>query len=300
MTRFLLSGASGFLGTALRVRLATQGHEVVRLVRRQPATATEFAWDPAAGEIDGRAFAGVDVVVNLSGAAIFGLPWTPARRQLLRTSRTQTTGTLASALADLARAGTAPALLQASGIAVYGTERAAVPHTEDSPAARDYLAQLVVDWEAAADPAREAGVRVVAMRTSPVLDRGGGAFRLMRLAWSVGGGAVLGDGRQRMPMITLEDYLRFVLWAAETPEAYGPYNLTIPEPTTNREFTDALAHRLHRPRILRLPAGLVRAPLGEQADQLLGDLFVVPRRPLEQGFSFTAPDVETTVAAASA
>ena len=136
------------------------------------------------------------------------------------------------------------------------------------------------------------------LRTSPVLDRSGGPFRLMKIAWSLGGGAVLGDGPQRMPMISLEDYLRFVIWAAETDRASGPYNLTIPEPTTNAEFSDILAAELHRPRFLRAPAALLRLPLGELAEQLVGDINAVPRRALEQGFAFVAPDVRTTVRAA--
>ena len=296
--KWLLAGASGFLGTALRVRLATDGHEVVRLVRREPATATEYRWDPDAFEIDSDALDGVDVVVNLSGVGVANWVWTPERRKLLLSSRVNPSRTLAAALADRAAAGTAPVLIQAGGIAVYGTGHSFVPHTEDSPAGSDFLAQLVVAWEQAADPAAEAGVRVVLLRTSPVLDRSGGSFRLMKTAWSLGGGAVLGDGAQRMPMISLEDYLRFLGWAAENEEVSGPYNLTIPEPTTNAEFSDTLAAELHRPRFLRAPAALLRAPLGELAEQLVGDMFVVPRKALEQGFVFVAPDVRTTVRAA--
>lgn len=296
--KWLLAGASGFLGTALRVRLAEQGHEVVRLVRREPASAAEYSWDPDAFEMNTDALAGVDAVVNLCGVGVASWPWTPERRKLLLSSRVNPSRTLAAALADVAAAGPAPVLIQAGGIAYYGTERTAVPHTEESPVGSDFLAQLVRDWEQAADPAAEAGVRVVLLRTSPVLDRSGGSFRLMKLAWSVGGGAVLGPGEQRMPMITLEDYLRFVLWAAATPTVEGPYNLTIPEPTTNAEFSDVLAEELRRPRFLRAPAGLLRLPLGELAEQLVGDVNVVPRRSLEQGFTYTAPNVRATVRAA--
>ncbi len=296
--KWLLAGASGFLGTALRVRLAGLGHEVVRLVRREPATAAEYRWDPDSFEIDRAALEGVDAVVNLCGVGVADWLWTPSRRQVLHSSRVNPTGTLAAALADRAAAGDAPVLIQASGIAVYGTQHSAKPHTEESPAASDFLAGLVVDWEQATDPAIEAGVRVVIMRTSPVLDRSGGAFRLMKVCWSLGGGAVLGDGQQRMPMISLDDYLRFVLWAAATPAATGPHNLTIPEPTTNAEFSDVLAEQLHRPRLLRAPAGLLRLPLGELAEQLVGDVNVVPRRSLEQGFRYAAPDVRATVRAA--
>lgn len=293
--RWLLAGSSGFLGTALRVRLAELGQDVARLVRREPAGPSEYRWDPDAFEIDRSALDGVDVVVNLCGVGVASAPWTPARRQLLRSSRVNPSGTLAAALADLAAAGRPPALIQAGGIAIYGTAHSATPHTEDSPVGPDFLARLVLDWEQAADPAVEAGVRTVLMRTSPVLDSSGGPFRLMKLAWSLGGGAVLGDGQQRMPMISLHDYLRFILWAADTPTAAGPYNLTIPEPTTNAEFSDILASRLRRPRFLKAPSSLLRLPLGELAEQLLGDVNVVPRRLTEQGFVFDGPDVAATV-----
>ena len=120
----------------------------------------------------------------------------------------------------------------------------------------------------------------------------------MRRAWSLGAGAKLGDGSQHMPLIQLDDYLRFVLWAAENPDASGPYNLTIPEPTTNAEFTDELAGQLHRPRFLKAPKAVLSTVLGDFAEQLLGDVNVVPRRALEQGFRYAAPDVRATVRAA--
>ena len=296
--KWLLAGASGFLGTALRVRLATDGDEVVRLVRREPATATEYRWDPDASEIDTAALDGVDAVVNLCGVGVANWLWTPERRKLLRSSRINPSRTLATALADRAAAGAAPVLIQAGGIAYYGTQHSAAPHIEESPGGSDYLALLVRDWEQAADPATEAGARVVLMRTSPVLDRSGGSFRLMKICWSLGGGAVLGEGKQRMPMISLEDLLRFVVWAAKNETASGPYNLTIPEPTTNVEFSDVLASELRRPRLLRAPAPVLRLALGELAEQLVGDMNVVPRRCLEQGFRFAAPDVRATVRAA--
>lgn len=299
MSRWLLAGASGFLGTALRVRLATDGHEVVRLVRREPATATEHRWDPDRGELDPAALDGVDAVVNLGGAGVFTHPWTAARRELLLSSRLATTGTVARALAARAAAtGSAPVLIQASGIARYASVAGGRPATEDAPAAPDFLAQLTVQWEGATRPAVDAGVRVVLLRTSPVLDHSGGPFVPMRVAWSAGLGTTLGDGRQRMPLISLADYLGVVLWAAGEERARGAYNLTIPEPTTNAEFTDALAAALHRPRLLRAPAFVLRRALGELSGQLLGDTWAVPSRLTGDGYVFRAPDVRSTIAAA--
>lgn len=302
--KFLLAGASGFLGTALRVRLAEEGYEVNRLVRREPADSAEFGWDPDRSEIDGAAFDGVDVVVNLCGAGIADRRWTPARRELLLSSRINPSALLAATLVELSQSRSrVPALIQASGVAFYGTGEppstgsGSEAYTEDSPAGHDFLAQLVLQWERAAAPAEDAGVRVVHLRTSPVMSRSGGPLQLMRIPWALGLGAKLGDGKQRMPLISLEDYVGVVLWAAREERARGPYNLTLPEPTTNADFSDVLAAELDRPRFLGAPAGVVRLVLGELADQLLGDLPVVPLRLLSDGYRFKHPEVRTAIAA---
>jgi uncharacterized protein (TIGR01777 family) len=294
--RFLIAGSSGFLGTALRVRLAEQGHEVVRLVRRAPASALESRWDPDSGQLDPGVLAGVDVVVNLGGAGVADRPWTTARRALILFSRLNTTGTLARALAERAKdSGPATTLIQASGISRYGTVSGAQPFQENSPAGTDYLSQVVVEWEAAAQPAVAAGVRTVFLRTAPVMHASGGPLQIMRVPWSLGLGAQLGDGQQRMPMVGLEDYLRTVLWAAGNPAAAGAYNVTIPQTTTNAEFTKTLATVLGRPVRLRAPGFAFRAALGELAQQLLGDMYVVPSRLTAAGFTFVDPDVESTL-----
>lgn len=291
--RFLLAGASGFLGTALRVRLAEQGHEVVRLVRGEPVAATEFRGDPAAGTIDERALAGVDVVINLCGVGIADWPWTPARRRLLQSSRVDPARTLTEALAGL---DAKPRLyLQASGISVYGTEIGDPAATEDHPPGTDFLSTLIIAWEAAAQPAIDAGIRTVIARTSPVLSRHGGLLGLSKLPWLVGLGAKLGDGRQRTPLISLTDYLRVIDWAVDTPSAAGPYNLTIPTPASNAEFADTLAELLHRPRVLTGPAPVIRRVLGEMAEQLLGDMNVRPGRLLAEGFEFRGDDIRSTL-----
>lgn len=297
--KFLIAGSSGFLGTALRVRLAEKGHEVVRLVRRAPASALERQWDPDSGDLDTSALDGADVVVNLAGAGVADRLWTESRRELILSSRVNTTGTLARALAARVESGAvaprAVTFIQASGISVYGTESGPTPYIEDSPAAGDYLAQVAVQWEAAAQPAVDAGVRVAFLRTSPVMDVSGGPLKLMRIPWSVGLGARIGTGRQRMPMIALEDYLRVVDWVVATPEAEGPYNLTIPEPTTNAEFTRTLARLLNRPTVLRAPGVVLRTALGELSEQLLGDVYVIPARLTDAGFAFSHPDVTSTL-----
>jgi uncharacterized protein (TIGR01777 family) len=269
---------------------------VVRLVRREPGSATEFRWDPDAGTLDDQVFDGVDAVVNLCGVGIADRPLTTKRKEIVWSSRINPTRTLAAALvARRDRAGSAPVLLQASATGLYRTDGSEQPLTESAPPGDGWIAQLVTEWESAARPADDGGVRVVLLRTSPVLDGSGGLFPLMRRAWSLGAGAKLGDGRQRMPLIQLDDYLRFVLWAAENPEASGPYNLTLPRPTTNGEFTDELAGQLHRPRFLRAPKAVLSTVLGDFAEQLLGDVWLVPHRAVDQGFEFLAPDVATAI-----
>ena len=297
--KWLLAGASGFLGNALRVRLANEGHEVVRLVRREPATSNEFRWDPYAGEVDPAAFTGVDAVVNLAGVNLLTRRWTTSRREKILASRVASTATLATTLAErAAEYGERPVLVSQSATGYYGTVAGEQPHTEDSPPASDFAAQVCVQWEAQTRPAAEAGLRVVVLRAAPVLHRSGSSFRLMHLAWSCGLGATLGDGKQWMPIIALSDWLGAVRWAADTPHAAGAYNVTIPEPTTNAEFTDELARALHRPRFLAAPEMVLRPALGDRVGQMIGDMYVVPKRLTEHGFVFGAPDVRSTVAAA--
>lgn len=270
---------------------------MVRLVRREPGSATEFRWDPDAGSLDDAVLDGVDAVVNLCGVGIAERPLTDKRKAIVWSSRINPTGTLAGALADrLERTGSAPVLLQASATGLYPPEGSAEPLTEDAPVGDGWISQLVAEWERVARPAADAGVRVVLLRTSPVLDGSGGLFPVMKRAWSLGAGAVLGDGTQHMPLIQLDDYLRFVLWAAENEEASGPYNLTLPQPTTNAEFTDELAGQLRRPRFLKAPAIVLSTVLGDFADQLLGDVWLLPQQAVDQGFTFRAPDVATAIA----
>jgi uncharacterized protein len=295
--KWLLAGASGFLGTAIRVRLAGDGHQVVRLVRRKPATSTEFWWDPDSGDVDAAAFDGVDVAINLAGVPVAPLPWTESRREQILSSRVNTTSTVARGLATQ-NDGRRRTLIQMSGIARYGTSSRAEPYTEDSPAATDYLAQVTTKWEAAAQPAADAGVRVVVLRTSPVMDSSGGTLVPLKRAWLCGLGATLGDGSQRMPMISLRDYLAVVQWAATNEHASAPYNLTLPQTTTNAEFSDALAAALHRPRFLRVPSTIIRTALGELAGQLVGDVNAIPRRLTGAGFVFSDPTVSDVVASA--
>ena len=291
-----MAGASGFLGTALRIRLAQEGHHVVRLVRREPGVGTEAQWDPQTGSLPPRLFDDVDAVINLCGAGIADRPLTTRRKALVRSSRIDPTQTLARALAERqVQTWSAPVLVQASATGYYPTDSTDQPMTETNVPGQSWISELVDEWEEAARPAADAGVRVVWTRTSPVLDSSGGMFPLMRRAWWFGAGARFGDGKQHMPLVHLTDYLRFVLWAVENPTASGPYNLTLPEPTTNGAFSDELATQLRRPRLFTVPKVVLSTVLGDFAEQLLGDAWLVPQRAVDQGFGFLAPDVQTAV-----
>jgi uncharacterized protein len=292
--RYVVAGSSGFLGTALRGRLAEAGHEVVRLVRRPAASASESTWDPYAGEVDTDLVAGADVVVSLAGANLTRWPWTAAYRRRLLESRTSTTGTLAEAIAA---APSPPAFVVGAAIGRYGIDRGDEVLTEDSPDGTGFLAGVVRAWEEAADPAREAGARVCHLRSGPVIHRSGGALRVMRLPFRLGLAGRVGSGEQYFPIISLTDWLSAVRFVAESPECSGPYNLVGPDPTTNGEFTRILAKALHRPAVLRAPAFAMRAVLGELAWEVVGSRRVLPKRLTEAGFQHEHPDVEAIVAA---
>jgi len=299
----LLAGASGFLGSALAAHLGERGTSVRRLVRRAPSGDAEFIWDPAQAEADEAAFDGVDTVVSLGGAGVFDRPWTAARKDVLLSSRLEPTSALAEILVRRARTtGQRPAWVQGSAIGWYGVPVCAPlgegAHTEDDPAGSDFLADLCRQWEAAAQPAIDAGFRVAYARTAIVIDGSGGAFKLLRVPFTLGMGAVLGSGQQHFPLLSLRDWLAAITWMVETPDAEGPYNLTIPSPVNNADFSRALAERLHRPLLIKAPERVLRQVLGPMADQLVGDQHVVPQRLLESGFAFTDATATAVIDAA--
>src|SRR3990170_3024786 len=292
--KYVLGGSSGFLGQALTRDLTADGHEVVRLVRRQPARPDEVRWDPSRGELDPGALDGVDVVVNLAGANI-GRPWTPTYKKVIRESRVSTTATLAAAVAQLDRP---PVFLVGSGIGAYGKDRGDELLTEESELGDGFLTEVVQVWEGAAEPARAAGSRVASLRTGVVLDGGARAFQLLSLPFRLGAGGRLGTGRQYFPVIALGDWLRAVRFVAEHDELAGPVNLTLPHPPTNAEFTKALAAQLHRPALIPVPGFVLTTVIGEFAWELIGSARAEPAKLLAAGFAFAHPTVETAIAAA--
>lgn len=293
--RFVLAGASGFLGTAWRDHLAQQGHEVVRLVRGDVMSANESSWDPMRDQVDQAVIESADVVACLSGANIAHFPWSPSYRRTFVDSRVKTTATLARAIARSERK---PAFLAQNGISGYG-DRGDAASTEDTPTdAEGFMAQLTRDWEAATEPAAEAGARVVVMRSAVVLDKRGGALKPLLLAFKAGVGGPLGSGDQYFPTISLTDWLRAATWLAENDDARGAYNLAGPNQATNKEFGRVLGHMVHRPAFFRVPSAAIKLALRDASSDIIGSLRVEPRRLPEEGFEFAHPTLESRLAAA--
>jgi uncharacterized protein (TIGR01777 family) len=285
-----ITGASGFVGAALVPSLTTGGHEVVRLVRRAPKAQDEVRWDPEAGEIDAAALEGVDAVVNLSGESIAGGRWTDRRKALLRSSRVGPTSLLARTLAGLKRK--PKVLVSTSAVGYYGN-RGDEWVTETEGPADDFLGHLSAEWEKAAGPAADAGVRVVHPRIGVVLSPAGGALGRMLLPFEAGLGGVLGSGTQYMSWVARDDLVGVIHHLLERPDLAGPVNAVAPEPVTNAAFTKALGRVLGRPTVFPVPAFALRLAFGEMADAtLLSGARVRPERLLATGYRFRFPEIE--------
>ena len=283
-----VSGASGLIGSALVPSLRSSGHEVVRLVRREPASPDEARWDPAAGELDRSALQGVDAIVNLSGENL-GRRWTDVRKREILDSRVRSTALLARTAAALPPRPSV--LVVASAVGYYG-DRGDEILTEESSAGTGFLADVVRAWEAAADPAREAGVRVAHLRQGIVLATEGGALKQMLLPFKLGVGGRVGSGRQWWSWVSLDDVVAAYRYALET-DVKGAFNVTAPNPATNEQFTKALGKALRRPTLIPTPGFGIRALFGEMGDaMLLGGQRVLPGRLLDAGFEFSEPTLE--------
>ncbi|MEZ7004212.1 TIGR01777 family oxidoreductase [Streptomyces sp. AD55] len=296
-SRIVVAGASGVIGGALVRSLVADGHEVVRLVRREPRGADEFRWDPESGRMDASALAGRDAVVNLAGAGIGDHRWTEAYKARLLGSRVGGTTALAEALAALEPAVRPRVLLNGSAIGYYG-DTGARSVDEGAPAGDGFLPSLCLAWEAAAAPAREAGVRTVFARTGLVVSRAGGAWGRLFPLFRAGLGGRLGDGSQYWSFVALHDEVAALRHLLDRADLSGPFNLTAPHPVTNREVTRAMGRVLHRPTPFPVPAPVLRAVLGELAADVLGSARVLPARLLESGFRFAFPEIDGAIRAA--
>jgi uncharacterized protein (TIGR01777 family) len=293
--KLVIAGASGFLGKALVLDLRGQGHQVITLVRRRPVSETEVEWHPDRGELDPRALAGADAVISLSGAGVADRRWTPAYRQVLVQSRVQPTTTIAGAVAGLPSEQRPKAFLSSSAIGYYG-DRGDEPLTEAASAGTGFLAELVCRWEAATEPAIQAGVRVATLRTGLVLSATDGLLKRMLPLFKVGVGGKLGSGQQYQSWITLADEIAAIGHILATDTVEGPVNLTGPEPVRNAEFTAELARALHRPALLPAPKLGLRLVLGDFASDVLASQRVLPEKLIASGYQFSHADVRSALA----
>lgn len=304
----VIAGGSGFLGRPLAQSFARDGHDVVVLTRRPAGPASGsirfVEWQPhspvpgARNPVPSwfRVIESADAIVNLAGEGIADRRWSVARKQALRDSRILSTRGIVAAIA--AGASRPRVLLNGSGIGYYG-DTGDAPIDEASPAGRDFLARLCVDWEAEAQKATAFGCRVVAIRSAPVLARDGGALKKMIPPFLLFAGGPIASGRQYMPWIHRDDWIAMARWAIDTPSVVGPINGTAPNPERNAEFMRALGRALHRPSWLPMPTFALRLLVGEIADVALATgQRAMPKRPLELGFRFRYAAIEEAMAAA--
>jgi uncharacterized protein (TIGR01777 family) len=287
--KVLVTGASGFIGSALLRALREAGHEPVALVRRTPRPgAAEIQWDPA-GAIDSSRFSGADAVVHLAGESVAAGRWNEERKARILNSRVQGTQTVA---ATMARATPRPrVLVSASANGIYGDTADKIV-TEAEPPGSTFLAEVGRQWESATRAASEAGIRVVMLRIGMVLSGTGGALPRMLTPFRLGVGGRLGDGRQWMSWITLDDLIALILHALVKEAVRGPLNAVAPNPVTNAEFTRALGAVLRRPTPFPVPAFVVRTVFGELGQELLlASNRAVPQAALASGFQFRYPEI---------
>ncbi len=289
--QILVTGSSGLVGSKLIPFLMTGGHAVTRLVRSNSSSdGATVTWDPPARTIDREALNGFDAVVHLGGENIAGKRWSDAQKARIRDSRVQGTRFLAETLAGL----DAPTktFLSASAIGYYGN-RGEELLDETSPPGDGFLADVCKEWEAAADPAREKGIRTVHARFGVILSPEGGALKEMLFPFKMCAGGVMGSGKQYWSWVGIDDVVGAILHALSNENITGPVNVVAPNPVTNRAFTKTLGKVLARPTILPMPGFLARIVLGEMADALLlASARVLPNKLQETGYDFRFPTLE--------
>lgn len=292
-----VSGSTGLVGSAFCDRLRDQGREVRPIVRGKSTGEGDILWDTEQQTFDAKALAKCDAVVHLAGEGIMGR-WTEEKMQRVRDSRVKSTHALATTLAAIEDG--PRTLIVASAIGYYGDTGQTDARTEDDPPGNtesDFLADVCVQWEEAAAPARQAGVRVVHARVGIVLSPDGGALATMLVPFKLGLGGVVGSGKQWMSWVALTDLVGILEYALDTPEITGPINAVAPEPVTNHQFTKSLGRVLHRPTILPVPGFAPKLLYGKACAEalVLGSIRVVPKRLLNAGFKYQFTDLDAAL-----
>ncbi|HEU4767282.1 MAG TPA: TIGR01777 family oxidoreductase [Pyrinomonadaceae bacterium] len=288
--KILISGSHGLIGSALIKLLTTDGHEIVRLVRRAPAGSSEIEWHPNKGVIDAERLEGFDAVVHLAGESIASGRWTSAKKQAILDSRVKGTTLLSQSLAQLAHPPSV--FFSASGVGYYGN-RGDELLTEQSTPGNDFPAQVCKQWEKATMPAQEKGIRTVIGRFGIVLDADGGALAQMLTPFRMGIGGRIGSGKQWMSWIALDDVTGAIRFVLRDSFVNGPVNFVSPFPVTNAEFTKTLGRVLSRPTLFPIPPFAIRLGFGEMGEALLlSGQKVQPAVLQGRGFGFQLPRLE--------
>jgi hypothetical protein len=292
--KVLVTGSSGLVGSALLSQLESDGHTVTRLVRSRRGTGeAQVLWEPQAGAIDSASLEGLDAVVHLAGESIAAGRWTAARKARILESRTKGTRLLAEALASLRER--PKALVSASAVGYYG-DRGEEALREESASGSGFLADVCRQWEAAAAPAAQVGIRVVHPRFAMILSTAGGALQRLLLPFRLGLGGKLGSGQQFMSWVALDDVVGAICHALTHDDLQGPVNTVSPTPVRNHEFTRTLGRVLRRPTVFPLPALAARLAFGQMADELLlASQRVEPAKLLASGYQFAFPDLESAL-----
>jgi uncharacterized protein len=290
--RILISGASGFIGSALADKLTSSGHRVIRLTRRPVSPGKDAVhWDPESVRLATADLEGLDAVVHLAGEGIGDHRWTEGHKARVLDSRVRGTHLLAETIAGLE---TPPkVMVSQSGAHYYGFESGERPLTEDAPPGGGFLARVVEQWEAATEPAEKAGIRVVQTRSGVVLSPDGGALQKQLLPFRLGIGGKLGSGRQYFSWISLEDEVAGMEFLLARDDISGPVNLVAPNPVTNAEFTRALGAALGRPTFMPVPSLAIKILFGTEMSEemIFGGQRLLPKRLQDAGFEFRDPEV---------
>ncbi len=287
----LLSGSSGLVGSALKIRLQSGGHSL-RCLRRGPDRpgSSDVLWNPENGALDAQALSGVDAVVHLAGESIAGGLWTEAKKKKILDSRIRSTQLLVSRIIEASYR--PKVFICASAIGYYGNRGEEILD-ESSAGGEGFLSDVCKQWEGCLAPLAQVACRAVSTRFGIILSDRGGALKPMLIPFRLGLGGKIGDGRQYMSWVTLDDVLSAIEFCQTHAEVSGPVSVSSPNPVTNAEFTKTLAKVLQRPAVLPLPAFLLRALPGNMGEEmLLASTRVLPRKLSELGFGFQHPSLE--------
>lgn len=291
--KILISGASGLVGTTLLPKLRSNGHQIVTLVRKASDNVSEICWDTQKGISNLDQLGDVDAVIHLAGESVGDARWTEEKKRKIRDSRVNGTKVLCDSLLKLKNL--PKTFISASAVGIYGNRGNEVI-TEESTLGSDFLAKVGIEWEKASDELKDKGVRVLYARLGIVISKKGGALEKMLLPFKLGLGGRLGSGNQYMSWIAIDDVVKSIEFLVSNESLSGAFNITAPNPVTNKEFTKTLGAILSRPAILPIPDFALKLALGEFAEiALLASQKVIPYKLERAGYIFSFSDIESAL-----